>query len=752
VPIRRLRVVTLLVLLLAVGPVGVTDARAEQPGLVAVPDGTTAGRSRLVVALPGPGPAPSFAVTVDGTPRPVTTTPLLSDGLATALVVDASADGGPILQPGISGAVDLVLGGPAAARTALVADTDPPAVVTPLRPGPAAVVDGLSTLQPRGDRRTGAALDLAARQLPPEADSPRLLVLYTAAPDAPGRSAADLGARLSADGIVLAVVTTAGDGDRAPAYWSAAAAATGGTAVGAPGSDPVAGFTRLATDLRSRYLLTVPAPARFPAAVAVRADGPAGALATETVLPAPAVPGGMAVRTDGARSVVATVLVVVVLVLVVAAMAVAARRRGRRERLTADPVWDVPARPDPVADRPQLLAATRRALTAGTTVVLHGPTGVGTTTAMIELAHRDADDYDVVWWVAAQDPSLVKDRLAELAELLGLAGPDDTAADATDRLRDALGRADRWLLLLDDPPGPDELARLLPDGPGHVVVASTDPAWRERGTALAVPPLRRAESVDLLRARQPGLSAEDADRVAAASGDVPLALVPAASLAGADVDGCLRALSPDGGATAAWAAACDRLAVDDPAALALLTFVAWLAPHPVPLRLLTEHPDPLPPPLAATAREPDQLAQRAATLQRRGLVLVEPGGVRLHPTPAAQLRDRTGGLGWAASAVRVLRAAVEANPADRSTWRRLLPHVLAATDPARDLDEVVVDVGWLLRHAGRHLQARGESRSARALLADAHDLYRQRLGDDHPDTRAAARDLGDGSPALGRTG
>jgi hypothetical protein len=126
--------------------------------------------------------------------------------------------------------------------------------------------------------------------------------------------------------------------------------------------------------------------------------------------------------------------------------------------------------------------------------------------------------------------------------------------------------------------------------------------------------------------------------------------------------------------------------------------------------------------------------------------------VQLHPAPAAWLRTRTAAqrpddVGWAGVVVRLLRAAVIADPpVDRSIWRRLLPHVLAATDPSRDLDEVGDDVSLLLQHAGRYLRARGETRSAQVLLADAHDLHRQRLGDDHPATVAAARDLECGSP------
>ena len=45
---------------------------------------------------------------------------------------------------------------------------------------------------------------------------------------------------------------------------------------------------------------------------------------------------------------------------------------------------------------------------------------------------------------------------------------------------------------------------------------------------------------------------------------------------------------------ASWAVAFDRLALDDPTALDLLTVVAWCGPEPAPLSLLTEHPDALP--------------------------------------------------------------------------------------------------------------------------------------------------------------
>ncbi len=820
----------LLGLLIALQLLGGTPARAQQ-GFAVVPAGAEAGSARLVVECPGAGAGrePSFAVTVDGRPQPVTAVPLLSERLALAAVVDASREAGAVLQPGISGVVDLVLGAPAGLRAALVADTGPPVVVTPLGSDPAALLDGLSALRPGGDRQTVAALDLAARQLPPEAGSPRLVVLHTGAADAPGRSAADLAAGLSAAGIVLGVVATGTDGGPVPPYWAAAAAATGGTAVSVRETEAVAGFTRLTTALRTRYVVTVPAPARLPADATVRVEAPGGPFTAAVTLPAPpAPPAGVgpvpppgaapdsapdAGAGPGAGLGVAAGLAM--LVLVVVGVAVRGRRtaprrddpdhgtddRGADDRAqaappaggaagpppargaagprppawaAAGPVWGVPARPDPVTDREELLAAMGGSLRAGRPLVLHGdgPVGRGATTAMIEFAHRHRHEYDIAWWVAAEDPPSVRDRLAELAEILDLAGPDDTTGTATDRLRDALRRTDRWLLLLDDPPGPAEVARLLPDGPGHVVVCSADPQWREHGAALPVPAMRRAESVELLRARCPVLTDGEAEQVATASDDVPLALVPAAAtlaITRMSVGGYLYELAThraDDDAppwAAVWAVASDRLAVDDPPALALLTFVAWLSPQPVPLALLTRHPELLPRPRAAAARDPLRLAAHAEALRRRGLARAGSDDVQLHPAPAARLLARTGaapagGPGWAASAVRVLRAhladvPVPADPLDpacRTAWRQLLPHVLAATDPARDLADVADEVSWLIRQAGRYLHVRGEARFARALLMDAYELYRQRLGEDHPDTVASARDLAADLHALGR--
>ena len=113
-------------------------------------------------------------------------------------------------------------------------------------------------------------------------------MLYTAAPDAGGPSAADLAARLTAAGAVLAVVVPAPD---VPTYWAAAAAATGGTAVAAR-SGVIAAFDALAAALRTRCLVTFPVPQVLPFAAVVHADTPQGPVTADAVVSPPVAAAG----------------------------------------------------------------------------------------------------------------------------------------------------------------------------------------------------------------------------------------------------------------------------------------------------------------------------------------------------------------------------------------------------------------------------------------------------------------------------
>src|SRR4051794_10055337 len=194
-------------------------------------------------------------------------------------------------------------------------------------------------------------------------------------------------------------------------------------------------------------------------------------------------------------------------------------------------MWKVPARNSRFTGRDGMLTELRRRLRAdeNTLVVqaLYGLGGVGKTQLATEYAHRFAADYDVVWWIDAEQPVLIPGQLASLATRLGLP-PGPTVAETVDRLLTELRGRDRWLLLFDNAERPADIAGYRPGGAGHVLITSRYPGWGALGGRLEVDVLARAETVALLRARVPALDGELADQLAAERGDLPLAAAQAA--------------------------------------------------------------------------------------------------------------------------------------------------------------------------------------------------------------------------------
>ena len=304
-------------------------------------------------------------------------------------------------------------------------------------------------------------------------------------------------------------------------------------------------------------------------------------------------------------------------------------RATGRGRPAADPrppkVWNAPARNPYFTGRDDTLVQLHDRLRSGETLVvqaLHGLGGVGKTQLAIEYAHRHAADYDLVWWIDAEQPVLIPGQLVRLADRLGLPTSGDTL-DIVQRVLVELSRRPRWLLIFDNAEHPDHIAAYRPAGAGQVIVTSRYPGWGAMGGRVEVDVLTRSETVALLRGRTPEMTAATAQELAAELGDLPLAAAQAAAyleqtglppidylrrvrsrrtdlLAGGDVLGYQCRVDTT------WDIALERLRIHNPATVSLLELAAFLGPEPIPLSLFTGHPEILgPSPPASVPPDPD---------------------------------------------------------------------------------------------------------------------------------------------------
>jgi hypothetical protein len=369
---------------------------------------------------------------------------------------------------------------------------------------------------------------------------------------------------------------------------------------------------------------------------------------------------------------------------------------------------------------------------------LHGTGGVGKSQIAIEYVYRHQHEFDVVWWVPAEQQSMVLSSFAGLARALGLTvGPQP--GTAVPRVLDALRDGDRygrWLLIFDNAEDVDGVRPFIPtSGNGKVIVTSRNRAWEGVATSLTVDVFRREESRDLLMRRSPALGADEADRLAAALGDLPLAIELAAAWHAAShmpVDRYLALLEQHraeldasgivhdypSSVAAAWRITLAHLQAESSGVYQLLGVCGCLAAEPVPLSIfrsggrisVSRELDPI-------LRDPIRLSRAIRELSKFSLIRVDHrrDAIQMHRLMQSVLRtttepDERERLLHAAHSL--LAAAKPAgSPSSPGHWdgyQALLPHAVSSQAAAsRDgwVRDLVASLVYYLYYWGDHEQA-----------------------------------------------
>ncbi|MGW4385191.1 FxSxx-COOH system tetratricopeptide repeat protein [Streptomyces sp. NPDC004685] len=415
------------------------------------------------------------------------------------------------------------------------------------------------------------------------------------------------------------------------------------------------------------------------------------------------------------------------------------------------------------AGREDELHALRRLLGGGGQAAvlpqaLYGLGGVGKTRLAIEYIHRHHQEYERVWWIDAEQPSVIRAQLASIAPELGAAA--EGPGDVVDRVLSALSAGTpykRWLLVMDNAGSPEEVTPYIPsllgvpDGVGHVLVTSRRSGWADRVRALRVDVFSREESVGFLRARTPWTSQDEAERLAESLGDLPLALEQCAALqtqTGIAAQDCLEMIEnrlPEllaeptvSGAqpvAAVFRATMDALREQHPGALELLRLFAFFGPEPIAqsflhdARLLQ-----LPEPLSAVARDPLERGRTIRAINQFSLLAVNSaeGTVQLHRLLRGVLQDELTEDERTAVRRLVHRVIAAHDPGDSQRpehWRNyaeILPHI----EPSGLLDSEDRDTRATVLGILGYLIARGDFRGAATLARRVADTWRVTLGPD----------------------
>jgi tetratricopeptide (TPR) repeat protein len=437
-------------------------------------------------------------------------------------------------------------------------------------------------------------------------------------------------------------------------------------------------------------------------------------------------------------------------------------------------IWNVPYPRNPnFTGRGKAMAELRQALTgkaaADRIQVVFGPSGIGKSQLAAEFAYKHKFDYEIVWWLRADEPASLALGARQLAERLGFHFRDATSAqDIQHLLRRVLAQRQNWLLVFDNASSPADVKEYLPAPvTGHVVVTSRSTNWPNFGGSLPLGTLSRGEAISLLRKRTArNDSNESASKLCQALGDLPIAVDQAAAviaqkhisfvtyLAGFEslwaellTSGRHWGDCPDAVAMA-LELSLRQLEQSSPGAAEMLALCAFLAHEQITRPFLASSAPYVAAPLSGALADAMTLDASLALLGTHSMLHAGEHAIAAHPLVASFVRTRMSAetrRRWTDVALQRVAAAFVYQSQDVSTWSscgEVLPHVLAVAEHGEREQVGLADVARLLDDAGRYLHRMAHFAQAKDLFARAIAIYERVCGISHPKVSFVANNLG----------
>jgi hypothetical protein len=426
------------------------------------------------------------------------------------------------------------------------------------------------------------------------------------------------------------------------------------------------------------------------------------------------------------------------------------------------PTWNVPHRHNPTfTGREEELGELHAGLISvlpGTSIqAVSGLGGVGKTQLAVEYAYRYAHEYDVIWWLRAEEPAQLAADFAELAFALRLRSRTDPDQRlAVEAARRWLSQHDGWLLIFDSVREPSHVAPYLDaSGSGHVIITSRHASWRGLAVPLVLRGLAREDAVAFLLGRSGRSDDGSASLLAEALGDLPLALAQAAAYmeeSGKPISlylelfedrrhellrrSALGVTAPSVSTT--WDLAFEEAQSRSPAAGQLLRLAAFLAADAIPRDGLQAAAEYLPTELAEAVNDTLGLDDAIAALRRYSLVEAQDSSLSVHRLVQAVVRDRLSPhehAVWSEIAVRVVYEGLAADLEEAGSGApdrgRFLPHVHPAADHAEAAGVAREVTEQLLIRAARFQLETGAFVASKELLEKARLIAESIHGPDH---------------------